>query len=323
MDIFLLKQLGADEKTIEFIRDNLNKNLIPARVITQYSSIYEVALSPTNSVLALLPGNYKRRMNSVEIPVVGDWVFLENKKSDKLPIKQLIPRKSLISRNHPYKGIQPISANIDYLFLTFSLDPKNFEIERIKYYLKLNRSENIKTYILLNKMDLVQKDINEILLEIEKAINFPRELIIPLDSLNMIGYERIKSILTPFQTSTLIGPSGVGKSTIINNLYGKKILKTFEVNRKSYKGRHTTTTRKIIILQNDHIIIDTPGISLVAEEIIDIKEFSDIFEYAKECKFSDCLHLEEPNCNVKKMLNEGRLNKEVYDKYIQIIKRYA
>lgn len=323
MDIFLLKQLGASNDIIDVIEKNITKDLIPARIITQYSSIYEAALSPSKTVFAVLPGNYKKKISSIEIPVVGDWVFLENKKTDKLPIKFLIHRKTLISRNHPYKGIQPISANIDCLFLTFSVDPKNFEIEKIKYYLTLKRTENIKTYIILNKTDLAKDNINEIIQEIEKTMNFSNDFIIPLDSINMIGYEKIKNILIPFETSTLIGPSGVGKSTIINNLYGNKILKTSEVNKKSYKGRHTTTTRKIIILKNNHIIIDTPGISMISNEIIDTKEFSNIFEYAKECKFSDCLHISEPNCNVKKMLKEGKLDRNLYERYIEVIKKYV
>ncbi|MCX7641581.1 MAG: ribosome small subunit-dependent GTPase A [Elusimicrobiales bacterium] len=321
-----LKKLGADYYILSNIEKEITKNkkLIPARIITQYSSIYDAAITPSETLIAILSGSFKKKIkNKQDIPVVGDWVILADKNSNKFPINSIIKRKTLIFRNHPYKGIQPIVANVDNLFLTFSLDPVNFNIDKIKQYLTLNINKNIKTFIILNKMDLLEKDIVEkILLKIQDDIGFTPSSIITLDSISLIGYEKLKSKLIPFETSTFIGPSGTGKSTIINNLYGKKILKTYDVNKKTYKGRHTTTTRKIIILDNNHIVIDTPGITFVNEDIIITEKFSKIMAYALECRFSNCKHISEPGCYVKEMLSKGKIPEILYKEYIDIMKKY-
>lgn len=318
-----LIKLGANEKIISLIENNYLKGLIPARIITQHSSLYEASITPNKSLLVVLTGSLKNRViNTIELPVAGDWILVEDKGTDKLPIHSILPRSSLISRIHKYKGEQPISANIDSVFFTFSLDPKNFSIEKIKHYLSLNIKGKIKIYIILNKIDLSNENIPKLISTISKQFEITQQHIIPLDSIKLVGYDILKSKLIPFETSTFIGPSGVGKSTIINNLYGKKILETSNVN-KNYRGRHTTTTRKIIILSNGHIVIDTPGISFIETQQKYNEKFSQIFEYSINCRFSDCKHISEPGCYVKEMIVNGNIKKELYDEYLKFLKKYG
>ncbi len=315
----ILEELGAQKEIKEQIIQNLEKGFLPARIITQYSGIYQASVDIQTTVRAIISGGFKKNISSrADIPVVGDWVLLDCKYKDKKVITKLIPRHSLISRHHPYKGEQPLAANIDILFITISADPVNFDTEKIKNYLSIKKTKNITTYIILNKIDLSDKSPEFLKEKIEKETFFPASFIIALDSINIKGYDELKTKLLPFKTSTFIGPSGAGKSTIINNLYGKKILKTTPVSLKTMKGRHTTTTRKIIILSNNHIVIDTPGISMTSNE--NLIKFEKILEHEGRCKFSDCKHISEPGCFIRDMVDKGMIEKKIYTEYVKFIR---
>jgi ribosome biogenesis GTPase len=318
MNLENLKKLGANEYIISEIKklSDFSKT-IPARIISQYAGIYRVANSPENFFTAFLSGKYKSKIKSkTELPVAGDWVILENKQSTNLPIINIVQRFSKIEREHPHKKYpQVLAANIDIAFITVSADNLNFSKELILRYIALMKKNNIDFKIIVNKIDLNNnhKDIIKTIKDL--GIDTEKNLFL-LDSINKIGYEKLSNELIPFKTSVLIGHSGAGKSTIINNLYGKIIKKTREVNPKNFKGRQTTISRDLIILKNNHIIMDIPGLNYVCAEI-DKEIIEKIKQLSLSCKFSDCKHITEPECAVKKAVESGEIPKEIYQQYLK------
>ncbi len=319
MDLEKLKYLGINEfitKKLEEYRSN-NKYKI-ARIFNQHSSLYHIAFSKEEKAFAFLSGKFKKKINSkIEIPVTGDWVIVEPKTKDLFPVVDRIKRYSQIVRYNKNKRYpQVIAANIDIAFIVISADKYNFEKERIKKYISLVENENNISYkLIINKIDL--GDINTIKKTIDE-LKIKDEDVIFLDSIKKIGYEKLNRELKEFKTSVLIGHSGAGKSTIINNLYGKNIKKIAEPNPKNMKGRQTTTTRDLIILSNNHIIMDIPGINFTIDNYDEIIRI--INQFACECKFTDCKHISEPECAVKKAVKENLIPNEIYKNYLQIIK---
>lgn len=313
-----LKELGASDFIINQINTN---NLIPARIVSQHSGFYYAAISPKQSILSFLSGKLKHKLKSKEeLPVSGDWVLLENKNADKLPIVKILNRYSKLMRKLSEKNYyQILAANIDLIFIVNSAD-KSFSLSRLSKYIHIADTSDIPYKVIINKMDLLSDP--DLIEQIKKNTHLTDSDIIPLDSVNMRGYDKLKEYLIPQKTSVFIGPSGAGKSTIINNLYGEKILKTQEVREKDFKGRHTTTLRKLIILKNGHLIIDTPGIRIIEADgsFIFSEKFKKIHEYARNCKFNDCTHTTEKECAVKDAVSKGEIDIKLYNEYINYLK---
>lgn len=319
MEFENLKKLGANEFVLSKIKD-LDFNLYkPARVFSQHSGIYRIAFSPTETHLSFLSGKLKKSVKSKnEIPVTGDWVIAENKKYEKFPILKVIERYSKIERDYPEKKYkQVLAANIDIAFLVISADKGNFSEEKIKNYFNLIIKNKTDYVLIINKIDLAEN--KDFVLKTAENIGAEKEKIVLLDSLKKIGYESLNKWLIPFKTSVLIGHSGAGKSTIINNLYGKPIKKTKEINMKNMKGKQTTTVRDMIILNNNHIIMDIPGISF-ADNSSDINKFEIIRAISHKCKFYDCKHFTEPDCAVKEAVRNNEIDPKLYEEYLIFLK---
>lgn len=130
----------------------------------------------------------------------------------------------------------------------------------------------------------------------------------------------IKPYIKPGKTVAFIGSSGVGKSTLINRLAGREILQTNEI-RKDGKGRHTTTRRQLLVLQNDAIVIDTPGMRELGIESVNLsRAFADIDKLAEQCKFRDCSHKSEPGCAVRRAIQYGELTEKRLESYLKLKK---
>jgi len=317
MEIKNLEKLGANEKIISDIKKLADfSKTIPARIFSQHAGIYRVATSPENRCSAFLSGRFKSRMKSkTEMPVAGDWVILEKKQSTHLPIIAVVERFSKIERQHPHKKYpQVLAANIDMAFITVSADNLNFSRELILRYIALMKKNKIYFKVIINKIDL-NPNHTEIIKTI-KSLGINTNDFFMLDSINKIGYEKLYNELLPFKTSVLVGHSGAGKSTIINNLCEKTIKKTGDVNPKNFKGRQITTSRDLIILKNNHIIMDIPGLNYVSREI-DKEIIEKIKRLSLECRFSDCKHITEPDCAVKRAVESGDIPEEIYEEYLK------
>ncbi|MBN2601342.1 MAG: ribosome small subunit-dependent GTPase A, partial [Candidatus Marinimicrobia bacterium] len=219
---------------------------------------------------------------------------------------------------------QLIAANIDVALIMQSLD-HNYNLPRLERYLVMINEAEIEPLILLSKLDLVSTvEIDEKLLEIRQRTG--QKNIIPFSNVNYNGLSDITGILDSGKTYCLLGSSGVGKSTLLNSLIGKDIIKTQSVRESDSRGRHTTSGRQMLLLENGALIIDTPGMRELGNFEIGTglsETFSEIEEVARQCKFSDCTHEHEKGCAVLKALKEELISLDRYRNYIKMKKEAA
>lgn len=260
----------------------------------------------------------------LDLPTVGDWVYVKYFNQDTFAIiHNILPRKSLLKRKVAGKEIeyQPIASNIDIAFIVQSVD-FDFNLRRLERYLIMIKEGQIEPVILLSKSDLISQENLEQEIAAIYGIN-PNCEIIAFSNKTGEGLENIHKILKPGKTYCLLGSSGVGKTTLINRLIGKKIFMTDAVREKDGKGRHITARRQLIILEQGALIIDTPGMRELGNIGVStgIKEtFKDIFQLAQTCRFSNCTHTEEPGCSVTEAVKNGELSGKRYQNYLKVRK---
>jgi ribosome biogenesis GTPase len=217
---------------------------------------------------------------------------------------------------------QLVAANFDYVFIMQSLN-NNFNLNRIERYLSLAWESGGIPVIILTKSDLVS-DVQKYMDEV-KSIAFGVD-VYAISCITKKGLEDIKKYFDKGNTICFLGSSGVGKSTLVNTLCGEEVMKTSEIREEDSRGRHTTTSRNLIMLPNGAMIIDTPGMRELgmwnASEGIS-KTFSDIEELTKMCKYSDCTHTNEPGCRILEAIENNELDKERFEQYIKLQKESA
>ncbi|MBC8209399.1 MAG: ribosome small subunit-dependent GTPase A [Desulfobulbaceae bacterium] len=259
--------------------------------------------------------------SSSDMPCVGDWVCVDYHDSEgSASIHALLPRKSFLRRKSAGKTIayQMIAANIDLVFIVQSCH-YDFNVSRLERYLVMANDGHVEPLIVLTKTDLVSEAaLKQLISEIREAGITTR--IIAVSNVTGAGLDQVKESMFPAKTYCLVGSSGVGKSTLINQLTGCDRLKTRTVSSTG-EGRHTTVRRQLIVLDHGAMLIDTPGMREVgilrASEEVE-ENFDDIREISMNCRFSNCRHLMEPGCAVLKALKEGTLQQEHYQNYLKL-----
>jgi len=260
------------------------------------------------------------------LPAVGDWVYTQLFDDDSLAIiHDILPRKSLLRRKASGKKVeyQLIAANIDAAIIMQSLD-SNFNLRRLERYLVMINEGRITPLIFLSKSDLISED------EIEKKKNeiskiLPGVTIASFSNNSLSDIENIKTFFKPFKTYCLLGSSGVGKTTLLNNLIQKELFKTQPIREKDGRGKHTTTKRELIILENGSIIIDNPGmreLGVISNESGLGDTFNEIDELSTQCRYKNCTHTVETGCAVLAAVERGEISRERYNNYIKIYKEF-
>lgn len=299
-----------------------------ARVVTVNKENYQIRGASDELTYAEVTGKfYYNASSALDYPAVGDWVYAQFFDDDSQAIiHELLPRKTLLKRKTAGKkvDIQLIAANIDIAFILQSLDD-NFNLRRLERYLVMIHESEIRPVVLLSKSDLLPaEELQEKIAEIN-AIS-PDLTILPFSNINRDGLENIVNLLNPGETFCLLGSSGVGKTTLLNNLLGKETFDTRQVREKDSRGRHTTTRRQLILLENGALVVDTPGMRELGN--FDISTglevtFDEISELTNQCRFNDCTHIKEKGCAVLAALDEGAISPERYENFMKMTREAA
>lgn len=295
-------------------------NVEPGRVAVEDKHHY-VVLGAGGELIGRAAGRLLHEAASTaDLPKVGDWVaFKKLPREEKAMIHCVLPRRTRLSRKVPGRETeeQVMVANVDIAFIVQGLD-QSFNPAVVQRHLLMAHEGGVMPVVVLNKVDLCE-DVLEKLAAIERmAADAP---VVAVSAKTGQAMDSLKQLVRPGQTIVFIGASGVGKSTLINQLYGEEIQATAEVRERDAKGRHTTSWRELILLPNGGLVIDTPGMRefhmWLAEGGVH-EAFPDIDELAVRCHFRECGHTVEKRCAVLAAVDAGELPRERYEQYLKL-----
>ncbi|MBM3332282.1 ribosome small subunit-dependent GTPase A [candidate division WOR-3 bacterium] len=283
--------------------------LRPGRVISQEKLLYLVH-DGSAELWAELSGRFRHEAGEHGgFPAVGDWVAVRPHSAGEAIIHALVPRRTAISRKVPLglTAEQVIAANVDTVFLVTGLD-QEFNPRRIERYVAAMLASGATPVVVLNKTDICPNTATALaqLGPIQAMVS-----VLQASAAEGTGLEAIRAYARPGETLAFVGSSGVGKSTIINRLLGAERQQTGAVSQAVGKGQHVTTRRELIPLPGGGLLMDTPGLrelQLWGSESDVAGAFEDVEALARQCRFRDCRHDEEPGCAVRAALEAGTLD---------------
>jgi ribosome biogenesis GTPase / thiamine phosphate phosphatase len=305
-----LKQMGWSTQQAHSFTSYCKPGFTVGRVAVEHRNTY-LLYTEQGEQFAEVSGKLRHQAAGIhDFPAVGDWVVIQPIAIEQRAIiHAILPRTSKFSRKVAGSTTQEqvIAANVNTVFLVVGLDG-DFNLRRIERYLILAWESGAIPVILLNKADLCL-NIEQRLAEVsEIAIGVP---VIALSAAQQQGLDCLQSYLQPGQTIVLLGSSGVGKSTIANQLKGEQIQTIQAVRQGDDRGKHTTTHRQLIPLPSGALLIDTPGMREVqawsgSEGLPET--FAEIEALAQQCRFCNCQHEQEPGCAIQQALTDGSLD---------------
>ena len=323
MKKMLIEDLGYSREFEDFRMENGLESFGFGRVISEHKERYIVKTNDTEYDAEII-GNLRFSSKSrSDFPAVGDWVSISIYDEEKALIHSVFPRKTIIERQAVGKfgEKQIIATNLDYAFIVQAVD-RDFNINRIERYLTISHASKVIPIIILTKIDLIDES------QLSKITHTLRERvkqvpIITLSNETHFGYDELQKYLIKGKTYCLLGSSGVGKSTMLNNLAGKSVMRTDSISLSTNKGKHVTSHRELIVLESGGIIIDNPGMREVGiadnGDGLDVT-FNMIESLSNRCKFKDCKHIQEIGCAVLDAVKNEEIDRTSYENYIKMEK---
>ncbi len=342
----MLQQAGWNKVWEESFADFGEKRLRPARVLAQHRHSYSL-WTAAGEADAELAGALLYRAEAADLPVVGDWVAVRQySPTDVAIITDVLPRRTKFSRKASGTSgeEQVIAANIDVLFIVCGLD-HDYNLRRLERYLIAAAQSGAKPVIVLNKADLYGADLHhsdlhraDLGADLQTRIAEVNAIAadVPVLAISALegrsGQKNSAETLLPMiaagETAALVGSSGAGKSTIVNQLLGKAAQTTQPTRQSDSRGRHTTTHRELFFLSNGGLILDNPGIRELQLWPQDLRQgsprsvvdeaFPEIEALAATCAFRDCTHIAEPACAVKQALASGEIDDARWRSYLKL-----
>ena len=314
--MFRLEDLGWGP----FFQDQLNSEtpggLMPARIAEEMKGAYRV-YSERGTLTASPSGRLRHEaLTRDALPAAGDWVLIAARRGEMTAvIHRVLSRRTNLSRKVAGERTdeQILAANVDTVFIVAALN-EEFNLRRIERYLAAVWQSGAKPVVLLNKADLCDEPVEFVR---RTEVIAPGVPVLATSSVTGFGVDAMRRDVAAGETAVFAGSSGAGKSSLINCLLSEAAQAVRDI-RADGKGRHTTTSRQLIVLPGGGIVIDTPGLRELglwdADEGLD-RAFADIGSLARECAFRDCRHVSEPGCAVCEAITEGTLPEERFASY--------
>lgn len=299
---------------------NLERGLV-VRSQAGFYAVHPEGKAEHEPIRCRLRGKLKRGPRRGDLVAVGDWVQFRRLPDGTGLIEKIEPRQRVLSRMAPgprgeYE--QVIIANPDQVVFVFACANPQPKLRMLDRFLVVAEKQEIPALIVANKVDLVPMEQAQALFERYAEIGYP---VLYTSVVTRQGLEDLKACLQQ-KISALAGPSGVGKSSLLNAIQPGLGLVVREVSRATGEGRHTTVVREMFPLEGGGYVADTPGLKAFSLWDVEPEEldayFPEMRDLVAECEFSDCTHMHEPGCAVRRAVEEGRIHPERYQSYVRL-----